>query len=114
MCLVSTQSAWRNWSSLTFGDVADEQPFEVHVLLSGLSFGYGMRARTEHALQDVVGEDWCVRQWYDACSGRIHDEVVVYASELAIRALDLSFLVPQSYSPLLVLWEEHCIHGLSP
>lgn len=92
----------------------DGQPFEVRVLLSGLPFGHGLRAWTEHALQDVVGEDLCVRPQHEVRPGRLHDEVVVYASELAIHALDLLFLVPSSHGLLLVLWEEHRVHRLSP
>lgn len=114
MRLVSTQSVCWNWFSLTFGGAVDEQPFEMHVLLSRLLFGHGLRAWDEHALQDVVGEDWCVHPQHDVWPGRLHDEVVVYASELAIHALDLLFLVPSSHGLLLVLWEEYRVHRLFP
>ena len=78
----------------------------MHVLLGSLSFGYGLGAWAEYALQDVLGEELCVRPQ--------HDEVVVYALELVIHALDLLFLVPSLHGVLLALWEEHRVHRLSP
>lgn len=69
----------------------DGLPFGLRVLLGGLSIGYEhalQGAMGEDALQDVLGEDGCVRPRHDVQPGRFQDE---------IHALDLLSLVLSSY-----------------